>query len=44
VQPAIHGDERGRVELLIGLDNSPWLPENIEDSWDPDVNMRFIKF
>jgi hypothetical protein len=33
----------GPVELLIGLDNWQWLPIHIEDSWDPDDDMRLIK-
>jgi hypothetical protein len=31
------------VELLIGLDNRQWLPAHIEDSWDPDDDMRLMK-
>jgi hypothetical protein len=34
----------GPVELLIGLDNRQWLPIHIEDSWDPDDNMRLMKW
>jgi hypothetical protein len=33
----------GRVELLIGLDNKQWLPAHMENSWDPDDDMRLIK-
>ncbi len=33
----------GHVELLIGLDNKQWLPVHIEDSWDPDDDMRLMK-
>jgi hypothetical protein len=33
----------GPVELLIGLDNQQWLPIHIEDSWDPDDDMRPMK-
>ncbi len=33
----------GRVELLIGLDNRQWLPAHVEDSWDPDDDMRLMK-
>ncbi len=33
----------GPVELLIGLDNRQWLPAHIEDSWDPDDDMRLMK-
>jgi hypothetical protein len=33
----------GPVELLIGLDNRQWLPIHIEDSWDPDDDMRLMK-
>jgi hypothetical protein len=33
----------GRVELLIGLDNKQWLPAHVEDSWDPDDDMRLMK-
>ncbi len=33
----------GHVELLIGLDNKQWLPAHIEDSWDPDDDMRLMK-
>ncbi len=35
--------EAGHVELLIGLDNKQWLPTHVEDSWDPDDNMRLMK-
>ncbi len=31
------------VELLIGLDNKQWLPAHVEDSWDPDDDMRLMK-
>jgi hypothetical protein len=30
----------GPKELLIGLDNSQWLPVRLEDSKEPSVNMR----
>ncbi len=33
----------GPVELLIGLDNRQWLPVHVEDSWDPDDDMRLMK-
>ncbi len=33
----------GHVELLIGLDNKQWLPVHVEDSWDPDDDMRLMK-
>jgi hypothetical protein len=33
----------GHVELLIGLDNKQWLPVHIEDSWDPDDDMRLMR-
>jgi hypothetical protein len=33
----------GHVELLIGLDNRQWLPTHVEDSWDPDDDMRLMK-
>ncbi len=33
----------GPVELLIGLDNRQWLLIHIEDSWDPDDDMRLMK-
>jgi len=33
----------GHVDLLIGLDNKQWLPIHIEDSWDPDDDMRLMK-
>jgi hypothetical protein len=33
----------GPVELLIGLDNTQWLPVHLEDSRDQDVNMRLMK-
>jgi hypothetical protein len=33
----------GPIELLIGLDNSQWLPVFLEDSKEPAVNMRLIK-
>ncbi len=31
------------MKLLIGLDNSKWLNEHIEDLWDPDDDMWLIK-
>ncbi len=33
----------GPIELLIGLDNSQWLPVCLEDSKEPVVNMRLMK-
>ncbi len=33
----------GHVELLIGLDHKQWLPVHVEDSWDPDEDMRLMK-
>jgi hypothetical protein len=33
----------GHVQLLIGLDNRQWLPAHVEDSWDPDDDIRLIK-
>jgi hypothetical protein len=33
----------GPVELLIGLDNAQWLPAHVEDSWDPEDDMRLMK-
>jgi hypothetical protein len=33
----------GHVELLIGLDNRQWLPAHVEDSWNPDDDMRLMK-
>ncbi len=33
----------GHVELLIGLDNRQWLPTHMEDSWNPDNDMRLMK-
>jgi hypothetical protein len=33
----------GHVELLIGLGNRQWLPAHVEDSWDPDDDMRLMK-
>jgi hypothetical protein len=33
----------GHVELLIGLDNRQWLPVHVEDSWDPDDDMRLMR-
>ncbi len=33
----------GHVELLIGLDNRRWLPAHVEDSWDPDDDMRLMR-
>jgi hypothetical protein len=33
----------GSIELLIGLDNSQWLPVFLEDSKEPAVNMRLMK-
>jgi hypothetical protein len=33
----------GHMELLIGLDNRQWLPAHVEDSWDPDDDMRLMK-
>jgi hypothetical protein len=35
--------EAGHVELLIGLDHRQWLPVHIEDSWNPDDDMRLVK-
>jgi hypothetical protein len=31
------------VELLIGQDNKQWLPAHVEDSWDPDDDMRLMR-
>jgi hypothetical protein len=33
----------GHVELLIGLDNRQWLPAHVEDTWDPDDDVRLMK-
>jgi hypothetical protein len=33
----------GHVELLICLDNRQWLPAHVEDSWDPDDDMRLMR-
>jgi hypothetical protein len=33
----------GPIELLIGLDNSQWLPVRLEDANEPSVNMRLMK-
>jgi hypothetical protein len=33
----------GPIELLIGLDNSQWLPVYLEDSKEPAANMRLMK-
>ncbi len=33
----------GPVELLIGLDNTQWLPIHLEDSRDQEVNMQLMK-
>ncbi len=33
----------GHVELLLGLDHKQWLPVHVEDSWDPDDDMRLMK-
>jgi hypothetical protein len=33
----------GPIELLIGLDNSQWLPVFLEDSKELAVNMRLMK-
>jgi hypothetical protein len=33
----------GHVELLIGLDNRQWLHTHVEDSWNPDDDMRLMK-
>jgi hypothetical protein len=33
----------GHVELLIGLDHKQWLPIHVEDSWNPDDDMRLMK-
>jgi hypothetical protein len=33
----------GPIELLIGLDNSQWLPVFLEDSKEPEVSMRLMK-
>jgi hypothetical protein len=35
--------EGGPVELLIALDNTNWLPNYVEDSWQPDDDMRLMK-
>jgi hypothetical protein len=35
--------EGGPIELLIGLDNTQWLPIHVEDPWDPDNDMRLMK-
>jgi hypothetical protein len=35
--------EAGHVELLIGLDHRQWLPVHVEDSWNPDDDMRLVK-
>ena len=31
------------MELLIRLDNRQWLPAHVEDSWDPDDDMRLMR-
>jgi hypothetical protein len=33
----------GHVELLIELDNKQLLPAHVEDSWDPDDDMRLMR-
>jgi hypothetical protein len=33
----------GPIELLIGLDNTQWLPVRLEDSREQNVNMRLMK-
>jgi hypothetical protein len=33
----------GPIELLIGLDNSQWLPVCLEDSKELAANMRLMK-
>ena len=33
----------GHVELLVGLDHKQWLPVHVEDSWNPDDDMRLMK-
>jgi hypothetical protein len=33
----------GHVEMLIGLDNRQWLPAHVEDSWNPDDDMRLMR-
>ncbi len=33
----------GPIELLIGLDNTQWLPMRLEDSREQSVNMRLMK-
>jgi hypothetical protein len=33
----------GHVGLLIGLDHKQWLPIHVEDSWNPDDDMRLMK-
>jgi hypothetical protein len=33
----------GPIELLMGLDNSQWLPVRLEGSKEPSVNMRLMK-
>jgi hypothetical protein len=36
--------EAGLVELLIGLDNTQWLPVSLEDSRNQEENMRLMKY
>jgi hypothetical protein len=33
----------GHVGLLIGHDHKQWLPIHVEDSWNPDDDMRLMK-
>jgi hypothetical protein len=33
----------GHVELLIGLENKQWPLAHVEDSWDPDDDMRLMR-
>jgi hypothetical protein len=35
--------QAGLIELLIGLDNTQWLPVRLEDSREQSVNMRLMK-
>jgi hypothetical protein len=37
------GHSGGPIELLIGLDNTQWLPVRLEDSREQSVHMRLMK-
>jgi hypothetical protein len=36
-------ENKGQMELLIGLDNTKWLPEHVEYARDPDDDLQPVK-